>query len=361
VFLFFSWNLLFYPSVDGFQFSPQQTNVPLTQGNQNRNSNLGRDTSVYETIRTARVFNPQNEKECNALDGLNQANLSNIFEDNKTKTLVVVMPQLGDFDSGEYVELLCYVLDDLKNANINLRIIGIGDSQSARTFSNFANIPLDVLRVDPEGKLHRQLNLHGGPDWDIPSFVPQGLLRWFAKYVGATDDINPSGVARSWLNYMAMCAGIAAPKTLPEILRGYVGDKSAPERIKPNEVVRVGDVIAIKRVTDVKLGPISYKSSWKEEKGYQRPAELATVRLRVMVEVLSNFKEYVPDQKHLHLRGATFLFDSNGKLVYEHRDTGVLSYSATMQRPLSFLKPFIGEKAMNPLGLGDLAGSSYLQ
>jgi len=264
------------------------------------------------------------------------------------------MPQLGDFDSGEYAEHLMAVLEDLKQARITLRLIGIGDEQSAKRFAQFNRVPLDILRVDPEGTLHRALELHGGPDWDIPDFVPDSILDWFADYVGAPNAEDKRAVARAWLNYMAMCAGIAAPDTLPEILRGYIGDKSAPERIRPEEVVTVGDdLIAVKGITDVKLGPIEYQSLWKNEKGYQRPAELATVRLRVMVEALSHFSEYVPDQRHLHLRGATFLFDSNGQLLYEHRDTGVLAYSETMPRPLTFLQSYIGDKALNALGLGD--------
>lgn len=156
---------------------------------------------------------------------------------------------------------------------------------------------------------------------------------------------------------MAMCAGIAAPDTLPEIIRGYIGDRSAPERLRADETVRVGDdLIAVTGVTNVKLVPISYQSLWKNEQGYQRPAELATVRLRVMVEILSSFDEYVPDQKYLHWRGATFLLNrNNGKIEYAHRDTGVLAYSKTMPRPLTFLQPYIGDIALNPLQLGDNA------
>lgn len=65
---------------------------------------------------------------------------------------------------------------------------------------------------------------------------------------------------------------------------------------------------------------------------------------------------YVPDQTLLHLRGATFLFDGNAQILYRHYDTGVLAYSETMRRPLSFLEPYIGKKALNPLALEDLAG-----
>eukprot|EP00558_Chaetoceros_sp_UNC1202_P000771 CAMPEP_0197258734 /NCGR_PEP_ID=MMETSP1429-20130617/83043_1 /TAXON_ID=49237 /ORGANISM="Chaetoceros sp., Strain UNC1202" /LENGTH=151 /DNA_ID=CAMNT_0042722907 /DNA_START=56 /DNA_END=508 /DNA_ORIENTATION=+ len=151
---------------------------------------------------------------------------------------------------------------------------------------------------------------------------------------------------------MAMCAGIASPDTLQEIFRGYLGDKESPERIRSDEIVTVGNkadpFIEIKGTTDVKIGPFKYQQSWKDQSGYQRPVELATIRLRIMVEVLTNFSDYVPDQRHLDLRGATFLFKENA-LVYEHIDTGVLSYSKTMGRPLTFLQPYIGEKALNPL------------
>jgi len=54
------------------------------------------------------------------------------------------------------------------------------------------------------------------------------------------------------------------------------------------------------------------------------------------------------------LRGATFLFDNKSQdVVYEHVDNGVLAYGKTMARPLTFLEPYIGAKALNPLGLGD--------
>uniref|UniRef100_A0A7S3QH17 Uncharacterized protein n=1 Tax=Chaetoceros debilis TaxID=122233 RepID=A0A7S3QH17_9STRA len=295
--------------------------------------------------------------------------------------MVVVMPQLGDFDSAEYAEMLAAVEDDLKLANISLRIIGIGDTASAVKFCNFAGLDMNALRIDPMGELHQSLQLHAGPNWDVPSFIPEGVLDWFSDYVGVTEekyeDRDTNAITRSWLNYMAMCAGISSPDTLPEIFRGYVGDKNAPERIRQDEVVTVpslgGDdnddseekepFIAITGTKDVKLGPFNYQQLWKDESGYQRPVELATVRLRVMVEVLSNFGEYVPDQRFLDVRGATYLFRQNNEnedgdghdlsLVYAHVDTGVLSYSKTMARPLSFLEPYIGKKALNPLGLGD--------
>ena len=38
---------------------------------------------------------------------------------------------------------------------------------------------------------------------------------------------------------------------------------------------------------------------------------------------------------------ATFLLDDDDSLLYEHRDAGMLGFSATMNRPLSFLDPYL--------------------
>ena len=336
---------------------------------------LSAKNDVWGVLEEASVLDPISGTKGKALDGVIEK---------EGYVLVVVMPQLGDFDSGEYAELLSFVKEDLNRAKITLRIIGIGDRTSAKRFANFSGLDLSTIRVDSNGNIHRLLGCHKGPDWDIPSFIPNGILDWFASYAGVKDDNNDDGstrdsnaISRAWLNYMAMCAGIASPDTLPEIFRGYIGDKNSPERIRSDEIVTVGGgrnsddentqkqndpFISITGTTDVKLGPFKYQQSWKDESGYQRPLELATVRLRIMVEVLQNFAEYVPDQRYLDLRGATYLFryqDDNSNhnddisLVYEHIDTGVLSYSKTMGRPLSFLEPYIGKKALNPLGLKD--------
>jgi len=315
----------------------------------------------YDVLVGSKVLNASGSR-TTALRGLLPARKENLFDQlpwsdsQRRGALVVLSPAFGDFDSAEYAELLHAVLPDLRKARIDLRIIGIGSPDSCRLAAAAAKMSRDnVFFADPNGAIHRALGLHGGPDWDVPSFVPEWLLEWFADYTGAGDDPDKTGVARAWLNYMAMCAGIAAPDTLPEILRGYVGDRSAPERLRFDETIVAGDgFVEITGVSDVVLGPIRYRSAWADEVGYQRPAELATVRLRALADVLENFPAYVPDQKNLQLRGATFLFDADGKVIYEHRDTGVLAYSETMARPLMFLAPYIGhERASNPLRLGD--------
>ena len=50
-------------------------------------------------------------------------------------------------------------------------------------------------------------------------------------------------------------------------------------------MVSAGPVVIGPGVGPVKLGPLEYTQWWEDEAGYQRPVELATVRLRNMVEV----------------------------------------------------------------------------
>ena len=75
--------------------------------------------------------------------------------------------------------------------------------------------------------------------------------------------------------------------------------------------------------------------------GFQRPFELATVRLQNMIEVLGRWREYVPDDRWMCQRGGTFLLDIDNTLLYEHHDRGILGYSETMNRPLTFLDPYL--------------------
>ena len=69
----------------------------------------------------------------------------------------------------------------------------------------------------------------------------------------------------------------------------------------------------------VKLGPLEYTQWWEDEAGYQRPVELATVRLRNMVEVLGKWDTYVTNRETVALRGATYLFDEAGEPLYSYR------------------------------------------
>ncbi len=107
----------------------------------------------------------------------------------------------------------------------------------------------------------------------------------------------------------------------------YKGDKKAPQLIADEEVVKGTPLPPIKGSFFKAAGG----------KGFQRPFELATLRLRNMTEVLSNWKIYVPDSSYLTQRGGTFLFNEEGQLIYEHRDRSILGFAENMSNPLSFL------------------------
>ena len=220
------------------------------------------------------------------------------------RRLVVLLPQLGDFDSLEYAQALVPVLPQLQAAGISLLAIGIGNDVSRRRFCGFTGFPRERLQVDPEPVLHRALGLYEGLQ------VPGG----------------------AWPNLLLMCAGIGSPGTLAEVLRGYTGDRSAPQRIADDETIEAKPLPPIRGSFFARAGGT----------GFQRPFELATLRLRNMGEVLSQWRTYVPRDDFLTQRGGTYLLEADDTLLYSHRDPGILGFSATMARPLSFLDPYLG-------------------
>jgi AhpC/TSA antioxidant enzyme len=220
------------------------------------------------------------------------------------RLLVLVWPQLGDFDSLEYAWWLQQELELLKD--VTVVAVGIGDRAAGEKFCGFTGFSSERLYMTSEPRLHQQLGLYAGLTLKLP-----GL----------------SAVQNAWLNLMVMCAGIGSPGTLKEVFRGYRGDRQAPQLIKPQETIQAAPLPPIQgSFFDLAGGS-----------GFQRPFELATLRLRNMSEVLSHWQTYVPDGIYLTQRGGTFLFDTQGNLLYEHRDRGILGFAANMSRPLSFL------------------------
>jgi len=306
---------------------------------------------IYNTIQSANSL-------LDPISGTQQTSI--IPQDNKRKSLVVLLPQLGEFDSSEYVEFLTAAQPSLEQIDIDLRIIGIGDTTAASNFMKFTNLSPENLYIDPNGELHKELELACGPEFSLPDGVSNDVCKFFLRQLpgGVPEEeemVRP--VATAWLNYMAMCAGIGAPGTLREILRGYFGDKKAPERFRDDDVVKAGFITIGPGVGPTSIGPLKYNQWFSDEKGYQRPVELATIRLKNMVEVLTKWDEYVSNTLAISRRGATYLFDEDGNELYSYKSRGVLTYSETMPRPLSFLSPYIGESvALNPLGLADNGG-----
>ncbi|MFQ6537649.1 MULTISPECIES: AhpC/TSA family protein [Aphanothece] len=220
------------------------------------------------------------------------------------RRLVVVWGQLGDFDSLEYAQALAAWLPRLEAAGINLLAFGIGAEAGRQRFCAFTALPLERLQAVPDAALHRSLGLYAG--LQLP--------------IGA------------WGNLLLMCAGLGSPGTLPEVLRGYTGDRQAPQRIAEEAVIHAPPLPPLQGSLFALAGG----------RGFLRPFELATIRLRNMGEVLGHWGTYVPRDDFLTQRGGTFLLDADDSLLYVHRDRGLLGFSATMREPLRFLDPYLG-------------------
>jgi hypothetical protein len=234
--------------------------------------------------------------------------IASIFDNcpSTSRKLILILPQLGDFDSLEYIWWIQREIDRIKAEGIAVRAVGIGDRQSGEYFCKFTGFDPSWMFIDKTGELHRQLNLYSGLTTKFP------LL---------------SSGQSAWVNLMLMCAGIGSQGTLKEVFRGYKGDRNAPQLIADDEVIKAAP-----------LPPLRGSFfKWAGGSGFQRPFELATLRLRNMAEVLSNWNAYVPDASYMTQRGATFLFDTQGELIYEHRDRGILGFAANPSYPLSFL------------------------
>ena len=219
------------------------------------------------------------------------------------RRLVLLWGPLGDFDSVEYAQALVPLLPRLEQAGIGVLAIGIGEEAGRERFCAFTGLPPERLQLEPEAGLHRALGLYGG--LQLP--------------------IGP------WGNLLLMCAGIGSPGTLKEVLRGYTGDRSAPQRIGEDEVIEAPPLPPIRGSLFARAGG----------RGFQRPFELATIRLRNMGEVLRHWRTYVPRDDFLTQRGGTFLLEADDTLLYEHRDRGLLGFSQTMNEPLCFLEEFL--------------------
>jgi hypothetical protein len=219
------------------------------------------------------------------------------------RRLVLLLSQLGDFDSLEYAQALVPLLPRLEASAISPLAIAIGNEAGAERFCAYTGFPRQRLLVDAEPNLHRALGLYGGL-------------------------ATPGG---AWPALLLMCAGIGSPGTLAEVLRGYTGDRSAPQRIADDATIQAGSLPPLKGSFFARAGG----------SGFQRPFELATVRLANMAEVLGHWRTYVPCDDFLTQRGGTFLLEVDDSLLYSYRDRGILGFSATMARPLSFLDPYL--------------------
>lgn len=126
--------------------------------------------------------------------------------ESSSRKLVLILPQLGDFDSLEYAWWLQREAQQLQAQGIAIRAVGIGNRTSGQKFCNYTGFPADCLFVDPTAQLHQTLNLYSGLSLKLPGLSPS---------------------ANAWLNLILMCAGIGSPGTLAEVFRGSGGDNEA--------------------------------------------------------------------------------------------------------------------------------------
>ena len=129
--------------------------------------------------------------------------------------------------------------------------------------------------------------------------------------LGFSQGAFPDQNLNEYVRLLPMLAGIESPGTLQEVIRGYVGDRDAKQ-------------IFDRSPFDV-LG-----------KGYQRPFELATLRLANMVGILPNWGELVPNSELICQQGGTLVFQGSS-LVHLQKDTGILKY-ASIDDLLAFLE-----------------------
>lgn len=192
----------------------------------------------------------------------------------------VVLPLLthfADLSSWEYAQKLVQRLPDIEAQGARVIAVGLGSAANAREFSRVLNFPLDKLYADETAAVHRALG--------------------FSRGFGAELDINP------YFKLLPMLMGIGSPGTVQEVLRGYVGDRdSKPVFTSPTPF----DVLGT---------------------GYQRPFELATLRLLNMVGILPKWSELSPpDASLLTQQGGTLALDGEDTL-FLHADSGILKYT----------------------------------
>ena len=126
---------------------------------------------------------------------------------------------------------------------------------------------------------------------------------------------------------LIMLSGINSLKTIKEVIRGYTGDRNS------NQIF--SDEDHIKFFNFLNFSGIFFKYTYGE--GYLRPFELATYRLKNMIEIIQNWNDYILDSKYLPQRGGSFLFNSKNQIIYEYYSNDVLGYSPKMEDPLAFL------------------------
>jgi hypothetical protein len=221
------------------------------------------------------------------------------FKGSKKYKLIVLLGLLGDFDSFEYAINLKKFISDRQNKDIDIFAIAIGSKIGKEKFCEFTGFPKKNLEVVQDNNIHQDL------------MVSKGI------------DIGLGG----WINMLIMLSGINSLKTIKEVFRGYTGDRNSNQIFSDEDQINLFNLI--------KFSGVLFKDTCGD--GYLRPFELATYRLKNMLEILQNWNDYILDNKYLPQRGASFLLDDKDKIIYKYFSNDVLGYSSKMEDPLHFL------------------------
>ncbi|KAA6429247.1 MAG: hypothetical protein FRX49_00643 [Trebouxia sp. A1-2] len=200
--------------------------------------------------------------------------------------LLPFLTHFADLSSWEYAKKLKAIIPQIEAAGTQAScltypctvvVIGLGSRQNALSFSKLLNFPLRLLYADPEGVCYKALGFS-------PGFAPDAPVS-------------------AYLKLLPMLAGIGSPGTIQEVLRGYIGDRSSKPVWDGNVAFNI-------------LG-----------KGYQRPFELATLRLNHMVNILPRWAALCPaNTALLTQQGGTLIFEDE-HTAFRQDDTGILKYT----------------------------------
>ena len=231
-------------------------------------------------------------------------NLNKLIEDfnfngNKNYKLIILFGLLGDFDSFEYAINLTEFLDSNHNADLNIFALGIGNNIGKEKFCNFTGFPIENLEVVPDNKIHTNLN------------VSKGI------------DIGLGG----WINMLLMLSGVNSLKTIKEVIRGYTGDRNSKQIFSELDQIKLLNIL--------EFSGNSFKFAFGD--GYLRPFELATFRLKNMIEIIQIWEDYIFNDKFLPQRGASFILNNQNEVIYKYFSNDVLGYSSNMNNPLGFI------------------------
>ena len=222
------------------------------------------------------------------------------FETSKKYKLLIFMGLLGDFDSIEYaINLSKFVKENKFSENLDIFIIAIGREKGKHKFCKFTGFDEKNLRTVENNELH--------------------------KLVGASEGLN-IGLG-GWINMVLMLSGIGSPNTLKEVLRGYTGDLNSKQIYNSQDEINLFNLFKFSgKLFDKTFGG-----------NYLRPFELATFRLRNMIEIIQNWNDYILDPEYLPQRSSTFLINDQNEIIYKYLSKDVLNYSEKMNNPIDFL------------------------